>query len=91
MAGQKQKPDCYKCQYRGTIPGDAHTICHHPLVKQDSNSFGALVDMLSGKNNDAAKELNIKGDQHGIRSGWFMWPANFDPVWLENCDGFKQK
>jgi hypothetical protein len=20
--------------------------------------------------------------------GWFVWPLNFDPVWLENCDGF---
>ena len=85
------KPNCYKCEYRGIIPGDAHTICHHPSIKQDSNPFGALIDMMSGKNTDAIKKLNIKGNPHGIKSGWFMWPANFDPVWLENCDGFKEK
>lgn len=36
-------------------------------------------------NNHAA---NVKGNAHGIRSGWFMWPVNFDPTWLESCDGF---
>jgi hypothetical protein len=86
-----KNPDCYKCKYRGTIPGNAHSRCNHPLVKQDDNEFGALVDMLSGKNVEAAKKLNIKGDIHGIKHGWFMWPANFDPVWLRNCDGFTQK
>jgi len=80
--------NCYKCQYRGTIPGNTHSRCDHPEVVQDSNVFGALVDMFSGKNTEAAKKLNIKGNPHGIRSGWFMWPANFDPTWLENCDGF---
>ena len=38
-----------------------------------------------------AGECNIKGNEHGIKEGWFMWPFNFDPIWLENCDGFKEK
>lgn len=84
----KPAPNCYDCIHRGTVPGDAHSCCNHPLVKQDSNPFGALVDMLSGKNIEAARTLKIQGDAHGIRCGWFMWPANFDPTWLINCDGF---
>lgn len=86
-----EKPKCYQCIYRGNVPGDAHSRCDHPKVKQDDNSFGALVDMLAGKNNKAAEELGIEGDIHGIRHGWFMWPANFDPVWLLNCNGFTPK
>ena len=35
--------------------------------------------------------LKVKGDEHGINSGWFNHPLNFDPVWLEECDGFKKK
>ena len=35
------------------------------------------------------KEAKVKGDPHGIKSGWFMWPFNFDPTWLEECDGFE--
>ena len=79
-------PDCYACQYRGE--DGEHSCCRHPSVKMDSNSFGALVDVLSGKTDAAAIALNIRGDPHGIRRGWFIWPANFDPVWLRNCDGF---
>ena len=87
----KNGPDCYSCQYRGEVPGDAHSCCHHPSVKQDSNPFGALVDMLAGKNMAAAAQLGITGDPHGLRRGWFLWPANFDPVWLLSCNGFTPK
>lgn len=84
----EEKPNCYECRYRGTLAGSAHSRCDHPSVKQDSNDFGAFVDMIGGKNKEAAKKLNIKGAAQGIRRGWFMWPANFDPVWLESCNGF---
>jgi hypothetical protein len=31
---------------------------------------------------------HVKGNPTGIRRGWFMWPFNFDPTWLDSCDGF---
>jgi hypothetical protein len=85
-------PDCYKCQYRGEIAGDAHSCCRHPsLGKQDDNFFGAMVDAVSGKNLDAMRQLHITGHEIGIRRGWFLWPADFDPTWLLTCDGFTDK
>ena len=33
----------------------------------------------------------VSGSLHGIKSGWFVWPFNFDPVWLISCNGFKPK
>ena len=84
--------NCHKCKHRRDIPGDAHSRCLHPAIgEMDSNPFGALVDMLDGRWQKAAIELNIKADPHGVREGWFMWPANFDPVWLLNCDGFEER
>jgi len=38
-----------------------------------------------------ANDLNIKGNPHGIRNGWFNWPWNFDPTWLERCDGYTSR
>ena len=29
------------------------------------------------------------GKEHGRNKGWFLWPLNFDPVWLVSCDGFE--
>lgn len=36
-------------------------------------------------------QAKVKGDDYGKRSGWFFGPINFDPVWLEECDGFEKK
>lgn len=84
-------PNCYECVYRGSIPGDCHSRCNHPEVKSDGNYIDALIGFISGENIEAIKKLKIKGNLHGIKSGWFMWPVNFDPTWLENCEGFKKK
>lgn len=35
--------------------------------------------------------VHVKGNPHGIKNGWFNWPWNFDPTWLETCDGFEAK
>lgn len=32
----------------------------------------------------------VRGNDHGVKHGWFFWPFNFDPVWLEECDGFEE-
>ena len=92
MTKIKPHANCYGCIYRGTVPGDAHSCCHHPAIKVDtSDMFMALEAMLSGRTNEAAFKLKIKGNQHGVDAGYFFWPANFDPVWLENCDGYTPK
>jgi len=82
---------CYKCKYRGTIPGDAHSCCKHPLVGNNTNPFIMGMDALMGKYDEAAQKLGITANPTGVRKGWFFWPANFDPVWLENCDGYTEK
>jgi len=80
-----EKPNCYKCKYRGSVPGSAHSCCNYPGT--DTNMFS----FFAPQNRVITKRLNIKADLHGVRSGWFLWPVNFDPVWLENCDGFTPK
>ena len=87
---------CYKCKFRGTIPGDAHSCCNHPRVKNitgGSDMFSALVAVMGNPAEimEAAEELHLRANACGVRNGWFMWPANFDPIWLENCDGFEEK
>lgn len=45
---------------------------------------------IPGDTHSACNNLkaNAKGSEHGIKKGWFLWPFNFDPVWLESCEGF---
>jgi len=38
----------------------------------------------------ANPNINIFGNEHGIRNGWFHYPYNFDPVWrINECDHFE--
>ena len=32
--------------------------------------------------------VNVKLNPHGVRNGWCSWPINFDPIWVDECDGF---
>lgn len=34
--------------------------------------------------------LKVKANPTGIRGGWFHYPFDFDPVWLEQCMGFEK-
>ena len=92
------EPNCYKCKWRGTIPGDAHSRCCHPKCGGDnSDPFGRMMAMFANVGRVApvmsatALEMGVTGNPHGIKRGWFNWPWNFDPVWLESCNGFEPK
>lgn len=86
MNEEKQKPNCYECKWRRDLSYDAHSQCVHPKIGGQTE---ALIAAILVDYNGPQKRLNISGNAHGIRSGWFFWPANFDPVWLETCDGFE--
>lgn len=75
------KPNCYECKHRREIPGDAHSSCAavEPLV-----GMAIMLGVLPN-------HLGVVGDATGIKQGWFAWPINFDPIWLESCDGFEPK
>ncbi len=91
------KPDCYKCKWRGDLAGDAHSCCKHPTLNEVTSdpvasvmaifaSVGRMPPIQAG-----IDKLGIKANYHGIKNGWFNFPFNFDPVWLEECKGFTAK
>ncbi len=92
MAKKIKEPNCYKCKYRGEVAGSAHSSCEHPKAKMQEGSMIGLFSALSGGKMPPLKTgLKVKGDSRGIEGGWFNHPLNFDPTWLEECDGFSSK
>lgn len=91
------KPNCYECEYRGTLPGSAHSCCEHPaFAKALSSPLGQILGIFASVGRIdpfqvQAEGITVKGDPHGIRKGWFCHPYNFDPTWLIECTGFKKK
>ena len=100
MSNNSRIPDtgkCYSCEYRGTIPGDAHSCCRHPAYKDiNSNPLLAMMGMFASAGRvdpicAKTEGIDVVGDPHGIRNGWFNHPFNFDPTWLVKCTGYKEK
>jgi len=91
------KANCYECKYRGDVPGSAHSCCNHPSLKAVRDKPGMEVAAIFASVGRLPPffvdnpELNIKANPHGVKHGWFNFPFNFDPIWLENCDGFEKK
>lgn len=90
-------PDCYKCVHRRNLAGSAHSACHHPgaVAAHGDNPLLELMAIFASVGRVPpvvlASELNVRGHPHGIENGWFNWPFNFDPIWLEHCDGFEER
>ena len=92
--GVMEKPNCFKCKYRGKVPGSAHSSCKHPDARLESAD--PMVKMMAifasvGRTPPImqnTEKMGVKGNPHGISKGWFNHPFNFDPVWLEECNGF---
>ena len=89
------KPNCYECQHRGGVAGSAHSSCKHPNNKTATDDplsqiMGIFASVGRVPPVQADTGLKIKGNSHGIAKGWFNWPFNFDPVWLESCNGFTE-
>jgi hypothetical protein len=86
------KPNCYKCKHRGAADYSAHSTCNHPIFDAvRGGKFLQMIWMLKGLKSPFEKRLNVTYNQHGFNHGWFMWPINFDPVWLNSCDGFEEE
>lgn len=93
------KPDCYKCEYRMDVPGSTHSSCHHPMVKPIlDDPIGQLLALFASISRLPtiiipleSFGIKVRGTATGIKNGWFNYPYNFDPIWLEECDGFKPK
>ena len=86
------KPNCYECKHRSGVSGSAHSRCNHPSIK--TSPLGEIMGILGSVGRvtpmSAESNVKVKGNPHGIKNGWFNFPFNFDPIWLENCDGYEK-
>jgi len=91
---------CWDCKYVGSIPGNAHKCCKHPdLNGATKDPIAGLMAILASVGRASPQidiqavsdKFQIQANYHGIKRGWFNWPWNFDPTWLENCNAFKEK
>ena len=93
---ETKKPNCYKCEFKGSVAGSCHSSCKHPAFEEATND-PLLQVMATFASVGRVAPVNIKSDKcvveghpQGIKNGWFNHPYNFDPTWLVSCNGFKE-
>jgi hypothetical protein len=71
-------------------PGAANRGRQHMPNKSNCYKCRHRGEVL-GDAHSRCKNLSAKvtAHSHGVQSGWFNWPNNFDPRWLHACDGFE--
>lgn len=89
MNGQPTKPDCYQCRWMTDLPGDNHKCCMHPdaaptIKGKRFNHY----DYMQARST-AWQALAIEGNDGFEVAARFLWPVDFDPVWLKACKGFE--
>lgn len=74
---------CNNCTHKRNIAGDCHISCSNPDIAKHSQVL-TVVGLTSPSNLDkfCRESLGFSVDEYGIRSGWFMFPLNYDPTWM---------
>jgi len=95
----RKAPSCKtrRCVHQRGIPGDCHIECAYPIIKDNiTELFSDVFRILDGRGgprctlNSIMKQMGVRGDETGIKNGWFNWPFNFDPMWLICCAKFEE-
>lgn len=77
--------NCGNCKYSQNIAGNTHISCRYPLLSYSESTKISMLSMINPVmfNDVLSKTFGFTGNMHGIQSGWFMFPENFDPSWIE--------
>jgi hypothetical protein len=90
--------ECYKCKFRGTVSGSAHSSCNFIREANPEDANVLMLESLlashqvkmTGKIEEQEIDL-VEMNPHGIKNGWCHWPLNFDPVWIDKCAFYQEK
>lgn len=77
--------NCFNCDFKGSVAGSCHSSCNYPKI--DEQIKLKISMLLIGNFPEANKFLKenfgFTVDQHPVANGWFNFPLDFDPSWIQ--------
>lgn len=64
-----------QCVHRRPSYGH-YLCCQHP---------NAMISIM------IPQDIKVSLNPHGVANGWCLWPFNFDQIWVDDCNSFKNK
>ena len=92
--------NCYNCVFRGNVSGSAHSCCNVIKNIVEDQAEAKMVELLIaskslmlGFKDKTTQETThiVELNPHGVKNGWASWPLDFDPIWVEKCQCFRDK
>ena len=76
---------CSNCKFRGSVAGSAHISCNYPKFKevQKLELSMLILGNLNVANDFLESNFGFTVSQHPVSSGWFNFPFDFDPAWIQ--------
>lgn len=72
------KRNCYHCKWG---------ISGHPLW---SNHYRGCVHPNVHRGERGMVNISMTANLDAVDEGWFDFPFNFDPAWIDECKGFEK-
>ncbi len=90
--------ECRKCRHVGSVPNSVHCSCKHPIAIQIISNHDSLFEMMKQITSESrlsyTGSLNLKLNEeyreYALSNGYVIFPINFDPRWIKNCEGFEE-
>lgn len=79
------KNNCLNCDFKGTVAGSCHISCNYPKF-DDKNKLNISILLLGNfpeANSFLKSNFGFSIDQHPVLNGWFNFPFDFDPSWIQ--------
>lgn len=70
-----------------TLTGKIHPYHERNACYQCRHRQSVVGSAHSGCRSPRA---HVEADPHGMKMGWFLFPYNFDPIWLLSCTGYEE-
>ena len=71
------------CKYKTNVAGNAHIGCNFPLMDEQAKINIAMIMLTANRNSNLKTNFGFTVGDHAVFNGWFNFPLDFDPSWIE--------
>lgn len=79
------KNNCFNCDFKGSVAGSCHSSCNYPKIDKHTKLkiYTGIISNFPETNQFLKENFGFTVDKHPVVNGWFNFPIDFDPSWIQ--------